>query len=181
MSIKRAKDFKNVNITLKNGKWKIDNDSSEFLPFPYLSNLEYALRDQNAFLHFYDFYGKKILYAMSCAVYYCGEVPNISSQKEYKNELKIELFEVNKPFRRHGVGKFAIYELLKQYPTITNVELDSISPEADKFFESLKMQREINRFTGDATWLSNFTTSMTNENKNDIIKIIDSICNHLSN
>ena len=74
-----------------------------------------------------------------------------------------------------------MYELLKQYPTITNVELDSLSSESDKFFESLKMQREIDKFTGDATWLSNFTTSMTNENKNDIIKIIESICNRLSN
>ena len=93
----------------------------------------------------------------------------------------IEQFEVNKPFRKQGIGKFALYELLKQYPTITNVELDSISPESDKFFESLKMQREINKFTGDATWLSNFIKSMTTEDENDIIKIIESICNRLSN
>ena len=42
------------------------------------------------------------------------------------------------------------------------------------------MQKEgFHKFFGDATWLSNFIKSMTNENKNDINKKIESIRNRL--
>lgn len=163
MVINKIERLMTVKDLVENSNWEIDKEP-EHQVFKGHSQLK------NCFEHFFEHLFDKSVYALSY-VDHC----------DYENKLKIGLFEVNKPFRNKGIGRFALYELLKQYPTITNVELDSLSPESDKFFESLKMQREINKFTGDATWLSNFTTSMTNENKNAIIKIIESICNRLSN
>lgn len=159
MVINKIERLMTVKDLVENSNWEIDKEP-EHQVFRRHSQLK------NCFEHLFD----KTVYALSCVHHH-----------NYDNKLMIEQFEVNKPFRKQGIGKFALYELLKQYPTITNVELDSISPESDKFFESLKMQREINKFTGDATWLSNFIKSMTTEDENDIIKIIESICNRLSN
>jgi len=156
-----------IDASLNNSHWEIDKEA-EFPLFKSIFQIKLALQNSNGFAHRF----KETFYAVSCV-----------RHSNYYNKLFIEQFEVNKPFRKHGIGKFALYELLKEYhPIITSVELSSLSPESDGFFESIKMQKErLDDFSGDATWLSNFIASMTTEDKNDIIKMIESIRNRLCN
>ena len=156
-----------IDASLNNSHWEIDKEAK----YKIVKNcgiIKLTLQNPNGFAHRF----KETFYAIS-------RVRHV----KYENKLYIELFEVNKPFRNKGIGKFALYELLKKYhPIITSVELSSVSPESDRFFESIKMQKEgLYDFSGDATWLSNFIASMATEDKNDIIKTIESIHNNLCN
>lgn len=151
---------------VENSNWEIDK---EYPIFDKISKIKSAfLCNPNYFAHCF----KETFYAISCV-----------RHSSFDNKLIIEMFEVNKPFRNEGIGKFALYELLKYYhPIITYVELFSRYPENDGFFESIKMQKEgLHKFFGDTTWLSNFIESMTTEDENHIIKIIESIHNCLCN
>ena len=161
MSMYGIKSFNNIDILLENSHWEIDTEA-EFPVFKSVPMIKIALQNPNCFVHCF----RETIYAISCV-------------RHYDNKLFIEMFEVNKPFRNKDVGKFSLYELLKYYePNITTIELNSISPESDKFFKALKMQQKgENVFFNDAMWLSNFMKSMTNEN--DIIKKIELIRDRL--
>lgn len=165
MAINKIENHGNVNDLIENSNWEIDR-GAEHPVFRTVFEIELVLQNQNAFRHHFN----ETFYAVSCV-----------RNSTYDNKLYVEKFEVNKPFRKQGIGKFAFYELLKyHHPMIASVELFSISPESDGFFEYMKMQREgSHKFVGDATWLSNFIKSMTTEDNNDIIKKIELIRNRL--
>ena len=145
---------------VENSNWEIDR-GAEHPVFGTVSKMKLVLQDKS--LNVFRHHLSETFYAISCV-----------RHLTYDNKLYVEMFEVNKPFRNQGIGKFAFYELLKYYhPIITGVELSSISSESDGFFESIKMQREGSyKFVGDTTWISNFIKSMITEDNDDTIKKI---------
>ena len=140
-------------------------DKKSQLPvFRNFSMIESALRDTNGWVHHF----RETFYAISRVNHVIHE-----------NNLLIEQFEVNVPFRKEGIVRFALFELLDYYRPST-IKLHSISPNSDIFFRRLKMQENnSNEFVGDSTWVSNFIKSMTNKNKSDINNEIKSIRNRL--
>lgn len=152
-----------LTIALEDSHWEMDKKSQ--LPvFRNFSMIESALRDTNGWVH----HVRETFYAISRVNHVIHE-----------NNLLIEQFEVNIPFKKESIVRFALFELLNYYRPST-IKLHSVSPNDDVFFRRLKMQENnFNEFVGDSAWVSNFMKSMTNANQSDISEEIESIRNRL--
>lgn len=189
MTIQHIKNFKNLE---ERSHWEID-EKAKHKVFRRFSEIKTELHRKDCFAHCFN----DIFYAISCV--YCSYDPKLddkfdnirydilNEKRDGKlcNKLEIKRFEVNMPFRKKGIGTFALFELMELYEShIQIVDILSISHESDMFYksESINMQLQSNseyHYVGDKEWISKFMKSMTDEKKNETIREIELICNCL--